>query len=47
LLSLDTEEKISRVIPILEELAGEGIVVLSDVHVIKYTHRDAGTEGLV
>ncbi len=38
---MDTEEKISKAIPILDELVGEGIVVLSDVNVIKYTHRDA------
>ncbi|MDA8082205.1 MAG: DUF190 domain-containing protein [Nitrospiraceae bacterium] len=43
---MDTEEKISRVIPILDELVGEGIVVLSDVNVIKYTHRDVGAEGI-
>ena len=42
---MDSEEKISKVIPILDELVGEGIVVLSDVNVIKYTHRDtAGME---
>jgi len=42
---MDSEEKISKVIPILDELVGEGIVVLSDVNVIKYAHRDAaGTE---
>jgi PII-like signaling protein len=41
---MDTEEKISKVIPILDELVGEGIVVLSDVNVIKYTHRDVNPE---
>ena len=41
---MDTEEKISKVMPILDELVGEGIVVLSDVNVIKYTHRDIGPE---
>jgi PII-like signaling protein len=41
---MDTEEKINKVIPILDELVGEGIVVLSDVKVIKYTHRDVGPE---
>jgi len=41
---MDTEEKIGKVIPILDELVGEGIVVLSDVNVIKYTHRDIGPE---
>jgi len=44
---MDSEEKIAKVIPILDELVGEGIVVLSDVNVIKYTHRDAGASGLV
>jgi PII-like signaling protein len=38
---MDIEEKINKVIPILDELVGEGIVVLSEVNVIKYTHRDA------
>jgi PII-like signaling protein len=41
---MDTEDKINKVIPILDELVGEGIVVLSDVNVIKYTHRDVGIE---
>jgi PII-like signaling protein len=41
---MDTDEKIKKVIPILDELVGEGIVVLSDVNVIKYTHRDVGGE---
>lgn len=43
---MDSEEKINKVIPILDELVGEGIVVLSDVNVIKYTHRDANIESL-
>ena len=41
---MDSEEKINKVIPILDELVGEGIVVLSDVNVIKYTHRDVNPE---
>lgn len=41
---MDTEDKINKVIPILDELVGEGIVVLSDVNVIKYTHRDVNPE---
>ncbi len=43
---MDTEEKINKVIPILDELVGEGIVVLSDVNVIKYTHRDMNVESM-
>lgn len=41
---MDTEEKINKVIPILDDMIGEGIVVLSDVNVIKYTHRDVNPE---
>ncbi len=41
---MDIEDKITKVMPILDELVGEGIVVLSDVNVIKYTHRDVNPE---
>ena len=41
---MDTEENINKVIPILDDMVNEGIVVLSDVNVIKYTHRDVGLE---
>ncbi len=41
---MDTEENISRVLPILDDMVQEGIVVLSDVNVIKYTHRDVSPE---
>ncbi|MBF0473285.1 MAG: DUF190 domain-containing protein [Nitrospirae bacterium] len=37
---VDTEDKINQVIPVLDTMVNEGIVVLSDVDVIKYTHRD-------
>lgn len=33
----DSEEKINKIIPILDKLMGEGMVVLLDVNVIKYT----------
>ncbi|HEX5473201.1 MAG TPA: DUF190 domain-containing protein [Vicinamibacterales bacterium] len=43
---VDEESKIRAYLPILEEMVQEGLVVLSDVDVIKYTHRiDAGTDG--
>lgn len=38
---IDTEEKVNKIIPILDDMVNEGIVILSDVDVIKYTHRDA------
>jgi len=41
---MDTEENVKKVIPILDDMVYEGIVVLSDVNVIKYTHRDIGSE---
>lgn len=36
---VDEESKIRAYLPLLEELVQEGLVVLSDVDVIKYTHR--------
>jgi len=39
---VDTEEKIRKALPVLDDMVTEGLVVLSDAEVIKYTHRDAG-----
>jgi hypothetical protein len=36
---VDTEEKIKEVLPVLDEMVNEGLIVLSDVEIIKYTHR--------
>lgn len=36
---VDTEEKIRSVLPVLDEMVDEGLVVLSDVEIIKYTHK--------
>ncbi|CDM66041.1 DUF190 domain-containing protein [Pyrinomonas methylaliphatogenes] len=42
---VDTEEKIRRILPILDEMVDEGLVVLSDVEIIKYTHSpEAGSK---
>ncbi|MCA1816543.1 MAG: DUF190 domain-containing protein [Acidobacteria bacterium] len=41
---IDTEEKIRRVLPVLDEMVDEGLVVLSDVEIIKYTHSHAAEE---
>lgn len=41
---IDSEEKIRAVLPILDEMVGEGIVTISDVDVIKYSHRDGPSE---
>ncbi|GER94703.1 hypothetical protein A45J_2467 [hot springs metagenome] len=43
---IDSEENINKVLPILDDMVKEGIVILSDVNVIKYTHRDVNPEML-
>ena len=37
---IDTEEKISKLIPALDEMVSEGLVAMSDVEVIHYVHQD-------
>ena len=45
LLSIvDTEEKLKAFVPILDEMVQQGLVVLSDVDVIKYSHNYEKTE---
>jgi PII-like signaling protein len=41
---VDDETKIRGYLPVLEQMVQEGLVVLSDVDVIKYTHRLAETK---
>ena len=41
---IDTEEKLRKMTPILDEMVQQGLVVLSDVDIIKYTHNFAGEE---
>jgi PII-like signaling protein len=38
---IDTEAKLREFLPIVDEMVEEGLVVLSDVDVIKYSHRAA------
>jgi PII-like signaling protein len=39
---IDTEEKLRAFLPIVEQMVQEGLVVLSDVDIIKYAHRTVG-----
>lgn len=39
---VDRDEKIRAVIPVLDEMVGEGLVVLSDVEVLRYRHGSPG-----
>jgi len=41
---VDTEEKLQAYFPILDEMVQQGLVVLSDVDIIKYTHNFANVE---
>jgi PII-like signaling protein len=36
---VDTEEKIQAFMPLVEQMVEEGLVVLSDVDIVKYSHR--------
>lgn len=36
---VDSEEKIQRLIPFLDEVVDEGLIATSDVEVIKYVHQ--------
>jgi hypothetical protein len=36
---IDTEEKLQAFLPIVEQMVEEGLVVMSDVDIIKYSYR--------
>jgi PII-like signaling protein len=40
---IDEEQKIREFLPIIERMVGEGLIAISDVEVIRYTHREAAT----
>jgi PII-like signaling protein len=37
---VDSEEKIQKLLPLLDEMVGEGLIAMSDVEVIKYVHQE-------
>ena len=37
---IDTEEKIRRLLPFLDEVVDEGLIAMSEVEVIKYVHQE-------
>ncbi len=39
---IDEAAKVERFLPILERMVGEGLIAISDVDVIRYTHRESG-----
>jgi len=43
--TVDSEEKVRRAISAMDDMVDEGLIVLSDVEVIKYTHRESNDPG--
>jgi PII-like signaling protein len=41
---IDAADKIQRFLPTLETMVDEGLIAISDVEVIRYTHREAPPE---
>ena len=37
---IDSEEKISKLLPALDEMVSEGLIAMSEVEVIRYVHQD-------
>ncbi|MGH9502378.1 MAG: DUF190 domain-containing protein [Terriglobales bacterium] len=37
---IDTEDKIKKLLPVLDEMVDEGLIAMSDVEVIRYAHED-------
>jgi len=37
---VDTEEKIQGLLPVLDEMLGDGLIAVSEVEVIRYVHQD-------
>jgi PII-like signaling protein len=37
---VDTEEKLRKLFPFLDEVVSEGLIAMSDVEVIKYVHQE-------
>jgi PII-like signaling protein len=42
---IDEENKIQQFLPILETMVYEGLIAISDVDVIRYTHRESQSKG--
>ena len=37
---IDSEDKVRKLIPYLDEMVDEGLIAMSEVEVIKYVHQD-------
>jgi len=41
---VDKEERIAAILPVLDEMIGEGLITMERVEVIKYTHDNKHSE---
>jgi PII-like signaling protein len=37
---IDSESNIARLLPVLDEMVGDGLIAISEVEVIRYAHQD-------
>jgi PII-like signaling protein len=42
---IDTEENVRRLLPVLDQMLGEGLIAMSDVEVIQYVHQSDAKPG--
>lgn len=42
---VETEEKLRAMMPVLDDMIAEGLITISDVEIIKYTHRPSAASG--
>jgi PII-like signaling protein len=44
---VDKPEEIERLLPVLDQMMGGGLIVVEDVHVVRYLHEPKGAKGAV
>ena len=44
---VDRPEEIERLLPVLDQMIGGGLIVVEDVHVVRYLHEPKGEKGAV
>jgi len=42
---VDRPEEIDRLLPVLDEMIGGGLIIVEDVHVVRYLHEPKGAKG--
>jgi PII-like signaling protein len=42
---VDKEERVAAILPVLDEMIGEGLITIERVEIIKYTHEKKKSDG--